>query len=480
MSGWSRFAAQLSLTQKFNLWSLGVLVVSALGLGWWVGREIEVGVINRTAATTALYINSFLEPQLQNLAQEPFLSVARMEALDRLLHETPLHQQVVRFKVWGRKGLVLYSSNITQVGRRFPVDDDLALAWQRGLVSTGVTTLDRPENEGETKPRPRLLETYAPIRLRGTDQVIAVAEFYAIMDDLEREVASAKWRSWLIVGLVTLGVYVLLISFVRRSSNTILRQQAELGAKVTALNVALGRNAELSERVRRAATRTTALNERFLRRVSAELHDGPAQDLSFALLRLDGLMHYAADEPSEEGQRKRLRDLEAMEGSLKRAVGEMRAIASDLRLPELDPLSLRATLERAVRDHERRSETRVELRLRDVPECALLPVKITAFRIAQEALNNSFRHAGGVGQRVTLEGESGSVRLEVADDGPGFVWSQHLSEGHLGLIGMRERVESLGGEFQLESVLGRGTRIVVRLPLVDVPMSPTLTEVGHA
>lgn len=360
---------------------------------------------------------------------------------------------------------MLHSSNIAQVGRRFPVDEDLAFAWGRGLVPSGVTTLDNPENEGESKPHPRLLQTYVPVRLRGTDKVIAVAEFYAIMDDLERQIAAAKWRSWLVVGLISLGTYVLLVGFVQRSSNTILRQQAELGAKVTDLNAALGQNAALTERVRRAATRTTALNERYLRRISAELHDGPAQDLSFALLRLDAVMHQA----ESESQPKLERDLEVMEASLKRAVVEMRAIASDLRLPELEGLSLKGTLGRAVRDHQHRSETRGELNVPWDHEHVPLPVKITVFRIVQEALNNAYQHAGGLGQRVTLEEHDGAIRLEIADDGPGFIWSEGSNEGRLGLIGMRERVESLGGEFRLASAPGRGTRVIARLPLAETP-----------
>ncbi len=470
-----RSLVKLSLRQQFNLWSLLVLVAGALGLGWWVGREIEVSVVNRTAATTALYINSFLEPQLQELGTQPFLSTTRFAALDRLLNETPLHEQVVRFKVWGRKGLVLYSSNIAQVGQRFPVENDLGLAWKQGLVSTDITTLDKAENIGERKVRPRLLETYAPVRLRGTNQVIAVAEFYAIMDDLEREISAAKWRSWLVVGLISLGTYLLLIGFVQRASNTILHQQDELGAKVTDLNAALGRNEELTERVRRAATRTTALNERYLRRISAELHDGPAQDLSFALLRLDTAMNHAGE------QSKLNHDLEVMEGSLKRAVVEMRAIASDLRLPELEGLSLKATLERAVRDFERRSDARVSLRLGDIPERAPLPVKITIFRIAQEALNNAFRHAGGANLTVSLERAADALRLEIADRGPGFIWTERIGEGHLGLIGMRERVESLGGEFQLQSAPGHGTRVIARLGLLEALIEDSkLTEVEHA
>ena len=462
---------RFSLAQKFSLTSLLVLVLSGLALGWWVGREIERGVIHRSAATTALYVENFLRPQLQELGRNEMLSSETFKNLDGLLEQTSLGEQIVRFRVWGRGGLVLYSTNITHVGRRFPVEEGLALAWQKGEVSSEVTDLSRAENADETKPRPNLIETYVPIREEGSDRVVAVVEFYALMDDLERDIAAARTRSWLVVGAVTLATYLLLIGIVRRGSDTITRQQAELNKKLVELNTLLAQNTELNTRVRRAATRTTALNERFLRRVSSELHDGPAQDLSYALLRLDGVASRAGNTDLNEVQKIQLEnDLGAMEQSLVRSINEIRTISRGLYLPELEGLSLREAVERAVRQHENRTRTDVTVALETIEEPVALPVKITAFRLVQEALNNAFRHAGGAGQSVRLNRTCPKTfTLEIADAGPGFDWDgQHPFHDRLGLMGMRERVESLGGNLQIESRTGEdaqhGALIRARIP----------------
>jgi signal transduction histidine kinase len=101
-----------------------------------------------------------------------------------------------------------------------------------------------------------------------------------------------------------------------------------------------------------------------------------------------------------------------------------------------------------------------------LPEGAPLPVKITIYRLVQEALTNAFRHAGGAGQTVKAYGLDSDLKIEITDQGPGFDVEKWESSGdHLGLAGMRERVESLGGWFDLESKEGVGTRVVCRLSL---------------
>ena len=94
--------------------------------------------------------------------------------------------------------------------------------------------------------------------------------------------------------------------------------------------------------------------------------------------------------------------------------------------------------------------------------------KITLFRLVQEALTNAYRHAGGAGQRVSLCYDGGRLHVEVADAGPGFGFPATAEwDKHLGLVGMRERVESLGGNFRVESAPGRGTRIIADVALAD-------------
>ena len=449
-----------NLARQFMLGSLLVMLLGGGVLGWWVGQEIEAGVIHRTAATNGLYVENFLEPILSDLQPTEQIGTERIKALEQLLADNTFAKQVVQFKIWGRKGRVIYSTNPAQIGRIFPIEADLRNAW-RGQVSADITNLQKPENQGDQGQWRRLLESYIPIRQRGNEQIVAVAEFYSRVDELEADLGMARLRSWLVVGAITLTTYLLLLGIVQRGSNTIRQQQA-------ALNTQLAQNQQLSERVRRAASRTVALNERYLRRLSSDLHDGPAQDLSFALLRTDAVaaqLHQSGLDPT--AQETLHKELGAMEGSLQRALIEMRSITADLRLPELETLSPAETVKRAVREHQRRTGSETLLQLGDpLPTEAPLPLKIALFRLTQEALSNAARHAGAQGQRVELRLEGGLLGLSIADSGPGFIWDQRLAqEGHLGIVGMRERVESLGGVFSIDSTPQQGTRVVAQLPL---------------
>ncbi len=181
--------------------------------------------------------------------------------------------------------------------------------------------------------------------------------------------AVAQRHSWLLVAAVTTLMYLLLAGIVRRGNDTLVRQQEELQDKVVQLTTLLAQNKELHERVRRAATRTTALNERFLRRISAELHDGPAQILSLALLRLDSIIAYCAKCLLPNGANRSCQeDLDMIQISLRHALVEMRIIAAGLRLPELENRPLTETFTRVVRTHEQRTETKVLLSLHTLLE----------------------------------------------------------------------------------------------------------------
>ncbi len=86
--------------------------------------------------------------------------------------------------------------------------------------------------------------------------------------------------------------------------------------------------------------------------------------------------------------------------------------------------------------------------------------------MVQEALNNAHRHAGGQGQSVDVTYVDNYLVINVADGGPGFDTRQLIDwESHLGLAGMRERVESLAGQFEIDSAPNKGTRVLARLPL---------------
>jgi signal transduction histidine kinase len=453
---------QPTLAQRFMLASLFILIAGMAGIGIWIGNEIKAGVAHRTGATTALYVDSFVAPLLQELGNASAPSPQNMEQLSKLLQDTPMGKQIVSFKVWNPSGRVLFSTDQEIVGKTFPMEEGLSRAI-RGEVSSTISQLQKDENVSERAVSSELLETYSPVRLSGTNKVIAVAEFYQTVDTLNQEAALAQRRSWLVVGSATLIIYLLLAGFVRRASNTIELQRTMLNNQISRLTELLSQNKELHDRVRRAAGSVATLNERFLRRIGSELHDGPSQDLGLVLLKLDALIGR-----SEQSQAAPvfIDELSGIQSSLENAQKEIRAISTGLSLPQLAELSLRETVIRAVRAHERRTGSRVKLDLDPLPGQAALPVKITVYRVLQESLNNAYRHAGGTDQQIRVFMDGALLAIEVSDQGPGFVIQRLAAiNGHLGLAGMRERVESLGGYFSVKSEIGKGTQVMARLAL---------------
>jgi signal transduction histidine kinase len=101
-----------------------------------------------------------------------------------------------------------------------------------------------------------------------------------------------------------------------------------------------------------------------------------------------------------------------------------------------------------------------------VPDQAPLPVKIALFRSLQEALSNATRHARGAPVAARVGADAGFLHLTVTDQGPGFAVERVGAAGRLGLAGLREQAELLGGSFQIDTSPGRGTTLRLHWPLV--------------
>jgi signal transduction histidine kinase len=451
--------------QRFTIVSFVIVLSGMAGIGRWVGEQIKVGVIEDSAVTAAMYMDSFISPNLQELGNMSALSPERVAILNGLLRETDLGQRIVAFKVWDQQGHVLYSKGPSLFSDVFPNSADQARVWQGEVVARIDNSFAEKRLE-EQLFKSRLLQIYSPVRKSGTNQVIAVAEFYQKASTLDADVVSAQRRSWFIVGSIMLVIYLLLVGFVRWADRTIRKQELELTIQVDRLTELLAQNDELHRRVQRAAANGTALNERFLRRISADLHDGPTQELGLALLRLDRVVSQSETCRFSNPSITCNEQLPIIQTSLQQALQEMRAIAAGFGLPQLESLSLAELLKRVVRSHEQRTGTPVALQYDDFSGQIELAVKIAAYRLIQEALTNAYRHAGGIGQKVLVKIEAGSLWIEVSDQGSGFDGVKPVDwEQHLGILGMRERVESLGGTFQIQSGTASGTRVTASLPL---------------
>jgi signal transduction histidine kinase len=319
---------------------------------------------------------------------------------------------------------------------------------------------------------PRLVETYTPLRADSDRTVLAVAGFFHTAEGLDQSVRAAQLRSWGVHGTITLAMLVLLATLVKKANDTIAATQRELNEKVDQLTALLAQNEHLHERINRAAARTMALNEQFLRNIATDLHDGPGQGLALASMRIGALGEVCGNCEHSIGQGGSVREeFHTVQQALQSALTDMRSILRGLQLPEIENLSLAETLQRAAADHQRKTGVAVPVTLRNAPESAPLPVRITLFRVLQESLANGFRHGGGRNQRVSVTGSDGEVSVEVADDGPGFDPGALKVDGHFGLDWMRERVELLGGNFEVKSAPGRGAVVRASLPLMQLAYS---------
>ena len=449
---------RLSLAGQFALAGSVVLLSGMIVIGVWVTRQIEDGVTRNTSASTALYMDSFVEPLLQDLAEGTTISPQAEKKLDELLEHTSLGRRIVSFKVWKENGLVVYSSHKSIVGQTFSTTPSLERAWA-GEVTAEFDELEDDEDAMERAARLPLLEMYSPVRENKTGRIIAVAEFYAMAGALKSNLFWVNLTSWLVVVAVTASMLGLLSGIVLRGSRTIESQRHALEQRVMELSLLLAHNEELRDRVQRASRRTTEINEQYLRRIGADLHDGPAQLLSLAALRLDALKALLAEAPKKTDGRS---NIEVVRESLTDALADIRDICTGLILPELDELSPAKLLKRAANMHERRTKTTVEVNIQSAPDYLEKSIKICLYRFVQEALSNAFRHAGGAGQRLTCRYNGEKLEVEVSDSGAGFDPSKKTEKScGLGLPGLRERIESLGGNLEIISAPGEGTRLVL-------------------
>ncbi len=439
------------------------MLAATLAVGSWVTARIERAVIDNTAAATALYMESMISPVTQELAQSDSLSEPARRAFKEMLEGTPLGARIVSFKIWMHQGRIVYASDPAMIGRSFPETEGQRLAWS-GVVSASMELGDEEDADEAALGLP-LLEIYSPVREVWSGEVIAVAEFYAVEDLLIRDLANARRQGWLIVA----GAFALcgasLFGIVSAGGRTIASQQTALRDEAEHVRAIAEQNAALRQRAVSASARATAETERRLRQASADLHDGPAQYLGLAALRLD-----RAVPDSDEGRY----EAGVVREAVTTALTEIRAISRGLSLPDLERATLADVVARVVDLHARQAGHPVEVGWEGPSDPATdLSTRTCAFRFLQEALSNASRHGGGGPVRIVVAVEPEMLRIVVRDDGPGFDPTAPAlrPDGGQGLAGLRDRAESLGGHIEIDSGPGRGTALSLHLPRVrgDAP-----------
>jgi signal transduction histidine kinase len=193
--------------------------------------------------------------------------------------------------------------------------------------------------------------------------------------------------------------------------------------------------------------------------VAHELHDVVLQKAVDIAHEIDDVLEEVPDEVSRTRLKKLRTDVEDM-------MEQTRQVVRDLRPPMLDEIGLVGSLKELA---DSRAEQGIEIilsvsgeerRLPDLTEAAL-------FRIAEEALNNIRRHSRATRVEITVEFATNEVRLKLSDNGVGFVlptYRELVGKSKFGIVDMSERARMAGGNFRVESAVGRGTIITVGMP----------------
>ncbi|MBD1381381.1 sensor histidine kinase [Bacillus sp. IB182487] len=202
------------------------------------------------------------------------------------------------------------------------------------------------------------------------------------------------------------------------------------------------------------------------KRVSREIHDGPAQMLANVMMRSELIERIFRDRGTEEG----FNEIRNLRQNVRNALYEVRRIIYDLRPMALDDLGLIPTLRKYVNTiEEYNGKTRIEFKTIGEELENRLPSRfeVALFRLAQEAVTNALKHAEASEISIKVEINRSYVILMIKDNGKGFDIKtvKGKTENSFGLIGMKERVELLEGKITIDSKIGLGTFIMIQVPL---------------
>ena len=277
-------------------------------------------------------------------------------------------------------------------------------------------------------------------------------------------------RSWLGVPLVAAGKTIGLCAFGRTAPGYFTGEHLRLAEAMAAQAATAIQNAQLFAQVEQGHRQQQALAHRLVetqeterRSIARELHDEAGQALTSLTIGL-GLLEKDADQPvrviEQARELKQIAD-GVLEG--------LHRLAVNLRPASLDRLGLVPAVRQYVDLCRRQNSLDIDLLVVGLEdEERLAPeVETTLYRVVQESLTNVVRHANALQVSVILERQDASVMAIIEDNGVGFDPVAALQRGRLGLFGMHERAEMLGGSFTVESTPAQGTTIYLDLPLIN-------------
>lgn len=417
-----------------------VVIATVIALaGSLVSRRIaQQQAVHDVAEMTDLLAHSVIQPALTDRMVRHI--PAAVTVLDPIVRHRVLSPSLVRVKLWRTDGTILYSDEPRLVGRSFGLDPDARSALRAPRTEAGITDLNAPENRYE-RAQGTLLDVYRPVWTpSGRPLLFETYWRYDTVSTRSRQL----WQGFSGVMLSSLAaLFLLLLPVVWLVLARLRRARAQRDDLII-------RAAQASDEQRR--------------HIAASLHDGVVQQLAGAAFTTAAI----AERARSEGNTSRATDLGAVATTLRDGIAGLRALLVDIYPPSLHAAGLAVALQDLTRPNGHGVVPTVDVdpdvaaRLSGVQQEAV-------FGVAQEALRNAARHSGARMVALSLQALGAKyARLEVADDGRGFVLDDaggSAREGHLGLHLMTDAASRVGARLAVQSAPGAGTRLHMDLLL---------------
>lgn len=212
------------------------------------------------------------------------------------------------------------------------------------------------------------------------------------------------------------------------------------------------------ERMRALSRRLVEAQEKERRYIARELHDETSQALVYLKVVLE-LLKVDLGDPQKVQQ-----GVAELEKVVEDVLENIHRLTADLRPASLDHLGLAPALRQFIENITAKQALRVNLQIDEPGERLSPDIEISLYRMIQEGLTNVVRHAKASHADVQISIDQGKIITRIIDDGTGFNWDEALRKERLGLLGMRERAEMLGGSLRVDTADGCGTQLWIEVP----------------
>ncbi len=245
-------------------------------------------------------------------------------------------------------------------------------------------------------------------------------------------------------------------------SNAFNAMAASLKRRTEELTRARDEIARKAEQLQNLLARVTRVQEEERERIAHDMHDGLIQLIAGALFESQSAKERLSSDPQSAAEK-----LTVVQRLLGQMEGEVRRTIHNLHPPYLDQAGLIHAVQKCAGSFQEMWGIPCSVQVKGHPKRLPRHAEVAVHRIIQEALANVGTHSGARRADILLDYEPPAFKVMVRDDGRGFDWQKTLANPgkHLGLIGMKERAESLGGRLEVRSAPGRGTMLLVEVPL---------------